>query len=650
MSKSAYVKVKELHPARRRSRELSLANQLAVISLSRALRPLIHRSRRFVATIVVPPGASVFTYSMAAHWLIDNPREDGVPITVPFDVLTVNDDNDVKNSVKVSKAEEVHRAIIILKSEEMLTSEYHMASDLVAVLPPPAAADIKIAAVRMGFGRIKDKDAEFLASQDLARLTLAMRRGRSLSNAVARLTRFTAQEEPLVPTQEGRGPTLEELSAYGEAKTWGQELAEDVADWRSGKLAWTDVDRGMLLSGPPGCGKTTYATALANTCSMTLVAASAARWQAQGHLGDLLKAMRSAFDEAKRCAPSVLFIDEFDSFSSREGLIGENANYQRQVVNGLLECMDGVEAREGVVVIGATNFPELVDEALLRPGRLERHCVIPLPDMEARHEIFRYHLREDLKSESLERAVAFSRQWTGADIERTVRDARRSARRAGRVMELDDLLSAMPSRTPLPPEMLEAVAIHEIGHAIVGVLAEADPLISVSVEESFVNNGTFVALGGAVFKEASIRRKTSTYFENRIAMLLAGVAAERVVYGNHSNGAAGNKHADLNMATDLATMMEVTWGFGKWMMSEVCRTPAELAELRGRKPELADVVESILRAQFDRATAMLNSRRELLVSLAASLVERKRLYASDIVSALGNHGQKSGGPTLVLSS
>ncbi len=650
MSKRTDVKVKNFHAARARSRELSLATQLAVISLSRVLRPFIHKSRRFVATIVVPPGASVFTYSMAAHWLIDNPRAGGVPVTVPFDVLTVSDDNDIKATVKVSKTEDVHRAIMILKSVESLTPDFHVASDIVAVLGRATPADIKIAALRMGFGRITNRDAEFLASQDIGHLALAMRRGRTIANSVARLKQFSAQEEPPAPEPVSPHPTLEDLSGYGEAKTWGLELAKDVEDWRSGKLAWADVDRGMLLSGSPGSGKTTYATALAATCGMNLVAASAARWQAHGHLGDLLSAMRSAFREAKQSAPSVLFIDEFDSFSSREGYVGESASYQRQVVNGLLECMDGIEKREGVVVIGATNFPDLIDEALLRPGRLERHCVIPLPDPPARHDIFRYHLREDLKSETLDTAVKNSRRWTGADIERAVRDGRRAARRAGRAMTMDDLLSAMPARTPLPADLMEAIAVHEIGHAIVGVLLNSDPLISVSVEDSVVNGGMTMPLGGAAFRDASIRRKTSNYFENRIAMLLAGMAAERIVYGNHSIGASGDRQADLNMATDLATMMEVTWGFGKWMMSEVCQTPTELAKLRRRKPGLADVVESVLRAQFDRATAILQSRRELLISLAETLVKKKMLLGSEIVSAIENHDRNGAESRTAASS
>lgn len=356
--------------------------------------------------------------------------------------------------------------------------------------------------------------------------------------------------------------------------------------------------------------------------------------------------------KAKASSPSILFIDEFDSFSAREELSGESASYSRQVVNGLLECLDGIDGRDGVVVVGATNFPDLVDPALLRPGRLDRQCVIPLPDAQGRLDIFRYHLGKDLKSQNLDSVVRNSRGWTGADIQRAARDAKRSARRAGREMELNDLLTAMPERVKLPPDVIEAVAIHEIGHALVSLKLEADPLLYVSIEDSVVQDAKVTPLGGAHFREPPIRRKTSTYFENRIAMLLAGMAAERLVYGDHSIGSAGDRKADLNIATDLATMMEVTWGLGRWMISESITTPEALAVARTRRPELADIVESTLRTQFKHATGILEARRDLLVSLARQLVERKTLSAEEIATAIENHERQmeGGAPILIASS
>lgn len=211
----------------------------------------------------------------------------------------------------------------------------------------------------------------------------------------------------------------------------------------------------------------------------------------------------------------------------------------------MLEALDGAQGRDGVVVVAATNSPEMIDDALLRPGRLERHYVIPLPDASSRTGIFRYHLREDLVSAPLDYVVGKSDGWTGADIERCVRDARRLARRKRRSMEIADLVLSMPARLKVAADFLRSVAVHELGHAIVGVLVDADKLISVTIEDSVDPRTSKASLGYARFREGPISRKTSTYFEDKIAVLMAGMAAERVVFGDHSNGAAGHQTADL---------------------------------------------------------------------------------------------------------
>ncbi|WP_416407211.1 AAA family ATPase [Agrobacterium rosae] len=618
----------------RSARELPLATQLAVVALSRALRAYLHRSKRFVVTVAVPAGTDAHAYGAAAHWLLDHPRQRAIKGSLDADVILIKEKDYIGDVSKLARLNEIKRAIVLVEKAEWITDHVRLASDFTTVLPRPTARDIKIAARRMGFGNLKDKDAEFLESQDLARLSLVMRRGRSVDAMVSRLQKWPAIPEETETANPEVGPTLRDLYGFGEAKTWGMELATDLTDWKDGKLAWTEVDRGLLLSGPPGCGKTSYAAALARTCDVKLVVASAARWQAKGHLGDLLKAMRSAFQEAMENAPSILFIDEFDSFPARDDMTGENAGYSRQVVNGLLECLDGAQGREGVVVIGATNHPHLVDEALLRPGRLERHFAIPLPDKKARAGILRYHLGKDLRSCSVFPVVNRTANWTGADIERCVRDARRIARRSRRPLEVQDLFAAMPARTAVPDDFLRSVAIHELGHGIISVLVDADELLHVSVEDTFDSTVATSSLGGAVFKEFSIRRKTSTYFQNKIAVLLGGMAAERVVFGDYSTGAAGHREADLNIATDLATMMEITWGFGSRLSSEVWKTSDRLAEMRLRKPDLSEAVEATLRREMTRAEALLECRRDVLLSLTDALIARKHLKAEEVINAV----------------
>ncbi|MET3791904.1 ATP-binding protein [Aquamicrobium terrae] len=204
--------------------------------------------------------------------------------------------------------------------------------------------------------------------------------------------------EPTAPTGTDTDrfiPRVETLSGYGEATAWAFDLKEDMALWRAGQLGWADMSAKLLLSGPPGTGKTTFARALCNTLQVPLIATSVATWMEPGYLGDVLIRMNATFAEAEAAKPAILFVDEIDGINMR-GSAGEWTTYWDQIVNRLLELLDGASRSDGVVVIGATNNPDRIDKALLRSGRLERHIVIPKPDTEALIGILRHHLKDDL--------------------------------------------------------------------------------------------------------------------------------------------------------------------------------------------------------------------------------------------------------------
>ncbi|MGV2049314.1 AAA family ATPase [Agrobacterium sp. 22-209-1] len=615
--------------------ELTLPTHLAIIAMSRSIRQLLKRRSSFVAAFVMPPKADVHAHKMAAKWLLEG--------TVPVGgehgsnyVLFVGEETEVADDFQAfRKLRELKRAIILLQDEELLSDEVRIVADIVVSLALPAPNDYRIAAQRMRLGTITNADADFLSHQSPKRVELGWRRGRSVAVSIGRLRRYPHIEKGKRSSDFlSAGPTLHDLSGYGEAKAWGLELAEDITAWKAGVLTWDDVDCSVLLSGPPGSGKTSYAAALARTCDVPLVLGSAARWQATGHLGDMLKAMRKAFSEAARQAPSILLIDEFDSFTSRDDRTGSNDNYHRQVINALLELLDGAQAHEGVIVIGATNYPDIIDPALLRAGRLEHHFSIPLPNGAARYDIFRFYLRGDLADEALDDVVSASEGWSGADIERCVRDARRHARRAKRSMLLSDLATAMPPVIPVPMAVQRCVAAHELGHAILGVLLEADPLVSVSIEKAIQTGSRSRSLGYTAFEERLFSRKTSTYFRNKIATLLGGIAAEEVLFGEFGSGAGGDPSADLNRATDLATMMETKWGLGKTLAVEPGDSPRELSAFRHRRKALSKSVEATLQAEFRRAKFLLEEHRDALLDLHAGLLRKGSLAAAVVRAAV----------------
>ena len=313
----------------------------------------------------------------------------------------------------------------------------------------PSALALVIEAVS-GQTPTKCLDPDLLRMIDIDDLPLALRANRTADQCIAELDAIMRRKGEHL----GDGPSLEELDGYGEAKTWGLELSRDLADLKSGRLSWEDIDhKGLLLSGAPGVGKTQYARALAKSAQVPLIVTSVAEWNASSYLSGTLQAIRKAFSQARRQAPCILFIDEIDGISDRAKLRGDYVEYWTQIVNLLLELLASVNERPGVVVIAATNFPDEIDAAVKRAGRLDREIVIERPNLHALGRIFRYYIGpEALHGVNLMPLAVGSQGATGADVEAIVRRANGHARRCMRPLMLTDLLAEVQAYRKRRPQ------------------------------------------------------------------------------------------------------------------------------------------------------------------------------------------------------
>jgi len=270
---------------------------------------------------------------------------------------------------------------------------------------------------------------------------------------------------PTVPD----GPLFNQLAGMDEARRWGEALADDIKLYLEGQLAWDDIDAGIVVHGPPGTGKTTFARALAATTKLPLIATTYGDWSMAGaFVSDIIIAMKKTFAHAREHTPCIIAIDELDSLPSRNILTSERGIGTQMIVNALLAELDGLSKREGIIVVATCNHPDRLDPALIRPGRLGKSIRIGLPGLDAIPQILSFHLKSDApRMGDLNGIAVMCLGMTGAAIEQLVREARQHARRKRRPLQAADLVAIIHARSAgLSPEQQKVVAIHEAGHAL----------------------------------------------------------------------------------------------------------------------------------------------------------------------------------------
>lgn len=517
-----------------------------------------------------------------------------------------SDFSDVEAALRASK-----RTLVLVGEDVKLPKFLIIAADAICTVRP-IDADLLAKSVRNAHDRVLEPEtAERLMSYPISDVLTAIRQDRSFDDVLRRL-----EEAERAAGGNDDVPLVEDLSGYGAATDWARDLVTDLGHWRSGAIPWTDIDAGLLLSGPPGVGKTLFARSIAKSCGASFVASSIAQWQATGHLGDMLRAMRSTFKDAAGKAPCILLLDEIDSIGDRTRFTGHNAQYSTEVVAALLECLDGALRREGVIVIGACNHPDRLDDALLRPGRLGTHIRIGLPDRAARAGILLTHLGSALTSNEVARIAEASDEFSGADIAQLAKNARRRARRNGETLTVDDVLAELPPLIPIDGALRDRICVHEAGHVAVGLTLQVGKMINVIVRDGF-RNGVAVG-GGAVFETGDNLPAAKSYLAD-IATQLAGIAAELVFFGDHLDGSGGVEGSDLQQAADLATMIVAQFGMGGLLNHFSARSSEDRERIRRTVPGINRRVEEMLAAELERAKEIVTRMSPFISELAALL-------------------------------
>ncbi len=437
--------------------------------------------------------------------------------------------------------------------------------------------------------------------------------------------------------------TFKDVAGVEESKEELQEIIEFLREPQKFQKLGGRIPKGVLLVGPPGTGKTLLARAIAGEASVPFFSISGSDF-VEMFVGVGASRVRDLFEQGKKNAPCIIFIDEIDAVGRHRGAgLGGGHDEREQTLNQLLVEMDGFESNEGVILVAATNRPDVLDPALLRPGRFDRRVVVSWPDARGREAILRVHTRKIPLAEDVDLLVLArgTPGFSGADLANLVNEAALNAARYNRkTVQMYDfelakdkvMMGAARKSLILSDAERKNTAYHEAGHVLVASLIPgADPLHKVTIIPRGMALGVTMQL-----PEDDKYTLTKDFLEARIAIMMGGRLAEEL-FMNHMTTGAGD---DIERATDLARKMVCEWGmselgpltFGK--KEEQIFLGREIAQHRDFSEQTAVAIDKqvqlIIQKSYDRAKAILTENREVLVRVAEALLEREVLDAPEI--------------------
>ena len=449
--------------------------------------------------------------------------------------------------------------------------------------------------------------------------------------------------------------TFKDVAGIDEAKEELQEVVEFLKDPKKFTSIGAKIPKGVLLVGPPGTGKTLLARAVAGEADVSFYFMSGSDF-VEMFVGVGASRVRDLFETGRKNAPCILFIDELDAVGRTRGAgYGGGHDEREQTLNQLLVEMDGFDPTIGVILVSATNRPDVLDPALLRPGRFDRQVVVDRPDIKGREEILKIHSRnialsKDVNLKNIARATP---GFTGADLANMVNEAALLAARFGKKKVAmadfeearDKVLMGVARKSRIIPEKVKRItSCHEAGHTIVGMFLEnADPIHKVSV----IPRG--MALGiTSILPEDDKYMYSKARIMDDICFLMGGRVAEEIIFNDVDTGAAN----DISRATDLARKMVTQWGMTDKLgainygqKDEPIFIGKEIATHKDYSDKTAETIDNeikrIIDEQYAKAKKILTQNKNKLVKLSDELFEKETMEAAEIYKLLGMTQKKS---------